>query len=63
MYKPSYILGYKFGTGMKQQQKYPNKLLIRNKEIFLFVCLFLVEYIHQKAFAQIFEGPSLATTS
>lgn len=62
MYKPSYISGYKFGTGMKQQQKYPIKLLITNKQIF-FVCLFLVEYIHQKAFAQIFEGPSLATTS
>lgn len=36
MYKPSYISGYKFGTGMKQQQKYSIKLHITNKLIFFF---------------------------
>lgn len=43
---------------MKQQQKYPIKLHMRNKLI-----IFLVEYIHQNAFAQILEGTFLATTS
>lgn len=36
MYKPSYISGYKFGTGMKQQQKYPIKLHMTNKQLFFF---------------------------
>lgn len=34
MSKPSYISGYKFGTGMKQQQKHPIKLHMTNKLIF-----------------------------
>lgn len=28
MYKPSYSSGYKFGTGMKQQQDYPIKQIL-----------------------------------
>lgn len=31
MYKPSYIAGYRFGTGMKQQQKYPITLHMTKK--------------------------------
>lgn len=57
MYKPSYISGYKFGTSMKQQQKYPIKLHMTNRLIF-----FCVEYVHLNAFAQILEGTFLATT-
>lgn len=41
---------------MKQQQKYPIKLHMTNKQFFY------VEYIHLNAFTQILEGTSLATT-
>lgn len=60
MYKPSYISGYTFGTGMKQQQKYPIKLHMTNNWFFSFST---VEYFHLNAFAQILEGTFLATTS
>lgn len=65
MYKPSYISGYKFGTGMKQQQKYPIKLHMTNKQLFFFVffVFFEVEHIHPNAFAQILEGTFLAMMS
>lgn len=62
MYKPSYIIsGYKFGTGMKQQQKHPITLHTTNKRIF-FDSFFEVEHIHLNAFAQILEGTFLATS-
>lgn len=37
MYKPTYISGYKFGTGMKQQEKYPIKLHMTNQQIYIFL--------------------------
>lgn len=37
MYKPTYISGYKFGTRMKQQEKYPIKLHMTNQQIYIFL--------------------------
>lgn len=34
MYKPPYISGYKFGAGMKQQQKYPIRLRMTTRFFF-----------------------------
>jgi len=59
MYKPPYISGYKFGAGMKQQQKYPIRLRMTTRFFFFLT----VEHIHLNAFAQILEGTFLATTS
>lgn len=48
MYKPSYISGYRFGTGI------PSSSISRSFKI--------VEYIHLNVFAQILEGTFLATS-
>lgn len=54
MYKPSYISGYKFGTGMKHSIKLHTTV----RQIY-----FKWNASHLNAFAQILEGTFLATTS